>query len=363
MSGSSSGAIGYLSVILAVILLTLAPASLAQDLPPCGLDRPTTIDIPWTDLTGCLEHVLRDTRWGEAGLAQLTAADDGSLYATAPHQGQVVHITDTNNDALPDTATVILDNLIYPTGITFHEGRLYISDQQRVIVVDAASGSQRTLIDTLPWGITGYPTGNALVADERLIIGVGGDATCTNTERGAVYSFALDGTDRQTLARGILAPADLALFNGALWAVDTATDRLLRLEPGTDYGACSSTSPDNLLVYPFEPGSAPVALAATNATELPNLDNTLLVGLRGSIQPIQVTGYKLVRMAFDDQGHPVDSIDLVPAKPPERSISLQRMNLQESGLYPHHLYGVAVDANGWVYLSAGGGWVMGLRPR
>jgi glucose/arabinose dehydrogenase len=359
MASRAAVAIGCLFLVF-----VNASASLhAQDLPPCGYKRPTSLGVPWAgDNLWCPERVLENPAAGAVGYTALATAPDGSLYAVLPLRGEMVHITDTDGDALPDSAAVLLDGLPRPTGIAYHDDALYIAGNAHITRYDIGTGDSTLLVDDLPFGWTGYPTGNVTVHDGRLYVGAGGDIACT-PGRGAVYSFALDGTDRRTIAQGITAPADIAYFAGALWVVDTATDRLLQLVPGTDYGACSGDAPPSVPALTFAEGSAPFALTPYTADTFPHISDTLLVALRGTGGNVIVTGYEVASVTFDERGVPVHEQPVVPLLPASRSsVSEQRMHIQASGFYPNHVYGVATDANGWVYISVGAGQVIALRP-
>lgn len=306
----------------------------------------------------CVEKAVDDGSYGAVSFVHLAAAPDGSLYATLPMRGQVVHITDTDDDWLPDTPRVILDGLTRPLGIDYHNGALFIAGNANLYRYDIAADALTVLLDDLPFGWTGYPTGGVTVHDGRIYITTGGDAACT-PGRGAIYSVALDGTERVTIATGIRAPADIAFFDGALWAIDTATDTLIRITPGADYGACSGTAPPHTIVHSFPPGSAPVSLAAyTHPLHTP-LTGSLIVALEGTARDVTVRGYEVVAVSVANPQP--RQIPVLPILPANLDLTEQKMHLQESGFYPHHVYGVTVDANGWLYIASGGGRIYALR--
>ena len=67
------------------------------------------------------------------------------------------------------------------------------------------------------------------VHDNRLYIGL--PMPCDFCEgdhplHGTVVSMALDGTDRQVVARGLRYPAGMTVYHDALWITDTARDGL-----------------------------------------------------------------------------------------------------------------------------------------
>ncbi|MBL8155517.1 MAG: hypothetical protein JNM70_15145, partial [Anaerolineae bacterium] len=114
----------------------------------------------------------------------------------------------------------------------------------------------------------------ALGPDERLVVSTG--AACDHCmgddpERGAVLSFAADGSDRRLEATGLRAPNDLAFRGDALWVLDSARDQID--SPGSRYDELNR----------FVPGSSPVnfgwpfCLGAENLPDFPpgsNLSQT-----------------------------------------------------------------------------------------
>ncbi|MBK8032495.1 MAG: hypothetical protein IPK17_24055 [Chloroflexi bacterium] len=88
-------------VFISLMLLMVTRG--AAQLPACS-DRPTYISQPWINPElACLEEVINDATVGTLGFAALAVAPDETLYATRPLTGEVVALTDTNGDLLPDT--------------------------------------------------------------------------------------------------------------------------------------------------------------------------------------------------------------------------------------------------------------------
>lgn len=357
MSFRTAIAMGCVSLVFLKAIVTFA-----QNLPPCGGQRPAYVDAPWAaqgDLW-CVESVLNDNSLGAIGVTHMAAPDDGSLYATVPMLGQVIHIVDTNGDALPDSQTVILEGLTRPIGIDYHDQALYIAGNANLYRYDLNPETLTVLVDDLPWGWTGYPTSGVTVHEERIYVTIGGDVACT-PGRGAIYSFDLNGNDRQIVARGLHSPADVAFYNDRLWVVDTVTDRLLQVTVGVDYGACSGETPSGTIAHSFNAGSHPIALAPYQQGVHQPLESSLLVALRGEAGRIIVEGYEVVSVEINANGTPAGERAVLPVLPTNLNVSEQKMHIQESGFYPHHVYGVAVDGHGWVYISAGAGQIFGLR--
>lgn len=350
-------AIAY-SLFFLLIVWAVRPIY-AQDLPACGAERPTSRTVPWSGSGDrwCLETVVEHPAVGPIGYTSL-AAVDAALYAVMPADGALVRIHDTDGDRLPDRAETLADGLVWPTGLTHHAGTLYITAREQLLAYDLADDTLTLLVDDIPAGWTGHPTGSPFVDDGWLYVGAGGDLACTQG-RGAVYRYRLaDVEEREQVAGGVRAPSAITRHDGRLWVADAGTDTLWPLVEGADYGACSGNTPD-LTPIRFDAGAAPIALAPYPAALFPSLSGRLLVAQRGTGGGVVVSGYRVEAL---DLAAPTDREPVLPLNPAISGITDQRMHIQGSGFYPHHVYGVAVDDNGWIYVSAGNGLIVALRP-
>ncbi len=375
----------WISVLTAV--LSLSGISLAHDLPHCT-ERPAHQDPPWVSLDWCLEVVIKDEAAGELAFSALAVGPDGTLYATRPHTGEILALTDTDEDALPDSPQVIADGLTLPNGLVWHEDALYVSGGARI---DRWRDNELvTLVDDVPTG-SGFWTGRLTVGpDERLYVGSG--APCDLCERdapgrAAIWSYALDGSDPQRIATGIREPMDVAFLNGHLWTVDTAADeaadanldRLIRVENGAFYGwpycpgmagspplpthlDCASVPPSALR---FPTHSNPIGIEAYTSSTFPRIQNSLIIVLGGSQGTAQLEGYSLVVVPVNESGKTSDYRIILPepVDPATNTIPLLRMHYVKSGFWPLRPLDVAVSPEGWIYVSVSGGSIYALRPR
>ena len=243
--------------------------------------------------------------------------------------------------------------------------------------------------------------GIAIGADERLYLAIG--APCNNCdydepERGAILSMNLDGSDRRVVASGLRNPADVAFFRDNLWTLDSAPrqrervalDELNRVEPGGWYGFpnclgretvgiatdARNCQDSNSPVMQFGSGAAPSSLAAFTHDFLPGTNDTLIVVLRGEPSQIDIVGYKVIMIHFDEADQPVGASVLIPfrhqfgrsAYLPYRDEGLYweqfiHINERGFGFYPQQPLAVAVSPQGWIYISISGGRIIALRPR
>jgi glucose/arabinose dehydrogenase len=348
----------YQKIIIALFcyfFMTMHDAQ-AQTLPPC-FERPGYLDNPWVNAQMfCLEQVLEDNSAGELGFTALAAAPDGTLYAARPMTGEVLAITDTDGDLLPDRIEVAADGLTLPNGLTYYENALYISGGSHIYRLQ--DGQLEILVDDVPSG-AGFWTGDLTIGDdERIYIATGSACvydSCDSSDqlRGAILSYALDGSDRQTVMDSLREPIGVAFFGNSLWTVDSQPmDGLVSVDTNTP-------------ALTFTAGSRPSMVVPYTGDTLPTLQNTLLVVLRGTSDHIDVPGFAIAAVQFDESGNPTGYNILVPAESDTADkvgFTLKELSYRMSGFWPHSPMDVAVSREGWLYISVGGGRILVLRP-
>ncbi len=380
-------------IVSVILLLSVRQNVRAQSaLPPCG-QRPHLIDPPWVNATYyCAELVVHDESGGEMGFTALAAAPDGTLFAARPLSGEVLALTDTDGDGLPETSRVIAQNLSLPNGLAYADNTLYITGGSHVY--KWSNNLLSTLVDDLPVG-TGFWTGGIAVgSDRRLYVALGAECDfCEQTQqdRGTILSFALDGSDRQVVATGLRQPNDLAFQGDTLWTVDTARDglpyttnfdELDHVSAGANFGWPYCIGKENALdilsstydctkvtppVLTFPTHSNPLGIVAYSGDAFPHLKGQLLLTLGGVTGQSYLNGYTLVTIGFDATGNPLEPHVILPEIPSAgeqwSTTNLQKMHFQASGFWQHHPYDVTISREGWIYVSLGGGTIWALRPR
>ena len=366
------------------MLLPLTASMQGPSLPPCD-QRPHHIDPPWVDGSQyCLEEVLNDESAGQLAYSALAVGEDGTLYATRPLYGQVMALTDTDGDRLPDASEVLIDGLTTPNGLAVYDGALYIAGGSHIYRWQA--GDLTTLVDDLPAGAGFWTSGIAIGPDERLYVATGANCDdCVPDEgRGVIYSFALDGSDRQLVAEGLRQPVGLAFLDGTLWVNDSAReglfdtpnlDELNRVTPGAHFGwpycigaentpdlagdfDCAQASPP---VMTFPTGSNPLGMATYRGGAFPDLANRLIMVQGGEAEHVDLRGFAVLALRVDES--PTQETALIPAETGDNfGFTVQEMNYRTSGFWPRHPLGVAVSPEGWIYVSVNGGQILVLRP-
>lgn len=391
------------SVFFLIFVLSLQVIALhAQDLPRCS-ERDFLIEFPRinSDLW-CLEAPIRTESEADIHYTSMIFADDGTLFATHPYEGQVVALSDSDNDGFPDRETLIAEDLRYPNGITLYDDLLYVIGDGVIYTIQADTVD--ILVDDLPSG-RGFIARAILVHEDKLYIGI--PSPCDfcegdNPLHGTVIRMNLDGSEREIIARGLRYPTALAIYQDALWVTDVARDALpvysfydeinrIDLDAETsphfgfpycigaenipdlvgDFDCSTATAP----TFTLQTHSSPMDLATYDADLFPRLENSLFVVLMGSNNNQYIAGHSVLSIDLRDDNvlfeilAPMDTIGTALPWRWEQAdgynIQLSHaefVNNQAGGIWGHFPYAVATSPEGWVYFSASGIGVLVFRP-
>ena len=270
----------------------------------------------------------------------LAVAPDGTVYVTRREQGEVVALTDRNGDGRSDDMRVVASKLEAVHGIHINQNRLYLASVKNVWVADMQPGGAvsqpRLIISDLPDGGQHPNRTLAIGADGMLYITVG--STCnaceeTNKEHATMLRAKPDGTGRTVYARGLRNTIGWGWHptTGELWGMDHGSDwrgddlppeELNRLVEGGDYGwpfcygerqidetrgdpegttkaaYCAKTQPTMLT---YQAHSSPIGMVFYMGAQFPaEYRNDAFVAMRGSWNRNPPTGYKVVRIRFEN---------------------------------------------------------------
>lgn len=354
-------------VRLAALLLWLlcAPAPAAADgLPPCH-QRPTFVDPPWVDTQRfCAELVYQRADNEALAFTALAVGPDGRLYAASPLRGEVWALQDSDGDRLPDQAQRVAGGLTLPSGLAWGAEGLYISGGPYVWRLAAGTGELETLASDLP-AAPGQWGGDLVIgADGSLYLSLSAPCmACEAAEGPSILALAPDGSQRRVLARGLRQPSGLTLRQGELWVTDSAgratpdtPDALHRLP--TDSAGAPAAAP----ALSLPAGSRPFGLAWYAHEALPDLQDSLVLTLHGSRHRVDLRGYALAVVDFDERGELLPPRVILPEDSRYDAFDVAKMNYRGSGFWPERPLGVAVSPEGWLYFSMTGGRILALRP-
>lgn len=359
---------------------------------PCYY-RPTSLDKPWIgqDIP-CIEEVINLPEAGELAFTSLAVSPDNRLFAARPRSGQVMLLTDGDDDGLPETVETYAEGLDRPNSLAFYEGSLYVAGRNHLYRI--SESQVETLVDSLPGNAGDWVGGIAVgivgdSAEPRIYVAIGApcdDCVYDSSERAVILSYALDGSDRQLVATGLRQPSDLAIHNGELWVVDSApqgltgdamADELNRVTAGADFGFPTCVGMGTALVengcdgkvspaVVFSTGSQPLGLVFYDSDVLESMTGDVLLAMGGTFNQLDLGGYQLAAVSGIETGSP-SVRTLIPDSssndPAIASLTPSTLNWRGVGFYPARPYDVVVNDWGWVYISLGGGRILSLRPQ
>lgn len=285
----------------------------------------------------------------------------GHLYVSMPQRNAVMMLSDENKDGLADKVTLVASKLNAPHGLAFVGEKLYVANQDAIVVLDKNNGqwpssAPTVLVKNLPAG--GHTYKNIkLGPDGMLYINVGSSCNVCNESdplRATILRYTVDGQPAGalvTLGRHAPTPifaSGLRNSQGFAWHPKTqqmfATnegadnrsetragkvndelppEHLNHIEAGKHYGwpYCWGVSESKLGQFSdpnfgndpgfckttqapaitFTSHSTPIGIAFLHDANVPQTyRQDAIVALHGSWNRKAPSGYKLVRVKFDN---------------------------------------------------------------
>ncbi|MEM7800865.1 MAG: PQQ-dependent sugar dehydrogenase [Chloroflexota bacterium] len=271
--------------------------------------------------------------------------DSGVLHVADRRASAIIALPDENGDGVADEHVVVASDLGLPHSITWHEGAWYVGVPSGVIRLidedgDLVADVQEVVVD----GITtdGSHTTRTVdfLPDGRMVLSVG--STCNvcdeEDERRATILIYDDkeGNGERILATGLRNAVGLDVYpeTGELWASNNGRDLMGDDEPpetihiiedGLDYGwpTCHSgriIDPDmgspgdcegvETPIVEMQAHSAPLGITFYDGDQFPTeYQGDLFIAFHGSWNRSVPTGYKVVRLDFDEAGNPASAVE------------------------------------------------------
>jgi glucose/arabinose dehydrogenase len=290
---------------------------------------------------------------GQSNVRMMAQDENGYIYGTRPAQGDVLAFLDEDGDGAADgppaTATAELTDV---HGIVITGNQVYLATPTAIhtgeLLGDGTIGELTTLVDDLPDGGQHGRRTMAFGADGTLYVTIGSacnECADANPERAAILAVQPDGSSRTIFAEGLRNTLGFGWHpvSGEMWGMDHGSDghgndvpyeELNKLEEGNNYGwpfcfnenevnayiaqrpksltkaeFCAQATPPALT---YQAHSAPIGLVFYTGDQFPEeYLNDAFVAMRGSWNRMPATGYKVVRIHFDEDGQPVEFEDFV----------------------------------------------------
>lgn len=279
----------------------------------------------------------------------ITIGNDGAVYVTARDEGQVIMLQDTNGDGKADRKQVVAARKDVH-GVTIHENHLYLTTIKEIlratIKQDGTLGDLQVLVDDLPDGGQHPNRTMNFGPDNMMYVSIG--STCNaceepNPEHATILQFNADGSGRKVYAHGLRNTTgfDFHPETSEFWGMDHNTDwlgddesheELNKIEEGAHYGwpfvyddgkKMPHREPEEIgheefikktksPVLMYQPHSSALSLAFYTKNQFPEeYKNDAFVTMRGSWNREKPTGYKVVRIRFNNNNQPEEFEDFV----------------------------------------------------
>ena len=310
---------------------------------------------------------------------QMAFSPGGVLLVTDMSDGTVLAFPDSKHTGHAERTVTVLGGLNAPHGIAFHNGKLYLTEINAVRRYDwdesqlRASNPQK--LAELPGSGGGHSTRTILFANGKMYVAVGSSCNVCEEDdkrRAAVTEFNEDGSGQRIFASGLRNAVGLTLNSktNTIWATDNGRDWLgddLPPEEVNDLGPhggnfgwpycygdrvpdgsesdnydCLKTVAPKVLMQAH---SAPLGLLFYNGSMFPpEYRGNLFVTFHGSWNRSVPTGYKVVRIKFNDKGE--------REGPPEDFITgWIRPGESKKGVWMGRPVGLVVGPDGAMYVS------------
>ncbi|RYY02342.1 MAG: YbhB/YbcL family Raf kinase inhibitor-like protein [Gammaproteobacteria bacterium] len=310
----------------------------------------------------------------------IAVADNGNVYVTRRDIGDVVKLTDTNNDGVADGQEVVA-NRPGMHGITFDGTTVYlvtVNDIYKAAVqADGKFGALERIVDDLPDGGQHPNRTIAIGPDGKLYVSVG--STCnacneTNPESATILQMNKDGSGRKIFASGLRNTIGFAFEprTGELYGMDHGIDwlgdneqheELNHIVKGKQYGwpyiyddgkfNPQDEPPGNISMQEwasrsvnpvgfYTPHAAPMQMTFYTGKQFPKeYQGDAFIALRGSWNRKPPAGYEVARVHFEN------------GKPVKFEAFLQGFLTREGDHWLHHgrLAGIAQTKDGALLLA------------
>ncbi|HYS55477.1 MAG TPA: sorbosone dehydrogenase family protein [Thermoanaerobaculia bacterium] len=276
---------------------------------------------------------------------RMLLAANGDVVLSEPGAGKITILRDANHDGVAEQRFTFASGLDNPYGLAFHEGWLYVGNEDAVVRFPYVPGATHSVrppqqLAQLPPG--GHSTRGVIFnrGGTKMYVSVGSESNVSTgepPERAAILEFNPEGTGKRIFASGLRNPVGMAWepVTGALWTAvnerdglgdDLVPDYITEVRDGGFYGwpysylgqhedprrkgerreLVARAIVPSLLVQSH---SAALGIVFYEGSMFPaEYRGSAFVALHGSWNRSQRTGYKIIRVPFRN-GHPTGGYD------------------------------------------------------
>ncbi|CAN5619553.1 sorbosone dehydrogenase family protein [soil metagenome] len=269
----------------------------------------------------------------------------GKAGAGVPSANRITLLRDANGDGVAEGRTVLISGLNSPCGMVLLNGYLYIANTDALVRVPFTPGQTKItakpeLVIKLPGGgnhwarnVVADPDGKSLYVTVGSSTNIADDGLAAEKNRAAILQVYPDSKTFRIYAAGLRNPNGMAFepHSHLLWVAvnerdmmgsDVAPDYMSQIEMGDHFGwpwyywggyPDRRVKPANPALqeyskrpdYALGPHTASLGIAFADEAKLgANFANGAFVAQHGSWNRVPVSGYKVVYVAFADNGFP-----------------------------------------------------------
>lgn len=317
-----------------------------------GAYRPTTVPFTESRLQS-LKHPPGFTVNVFAKLSNprmIVVTPNGTVYVSQPGEGKVTMLRDVQGDGVSDNEIDVITGKSRIHGLALHGDKLYMATVDEIFAAPILRGGKlgpiQMIWDDLPAGGQHPNRTMAFGPDSMLYVSIG--STCNNCIEddplhATIVRMKPDGTEREIFAKGLRNTLGFGWHpvTKEMWGMDHGSDNrgddtpgeeLNKLVANAHYGwphcynmqdidpeapapaglpredFCDETIAPSLL---YQAHSAPIGFQFYNSWVYPEeYKGDAFIAMRGSWNRSKPTGYKIVRVEFQD-GKPVGFHDFV----------------------------------------------------
>ena len=280
---------------------------------------------------------IRFLAFSPDGILFVSLPSSSGLYSGNRSGGTIYALPDRDRNGEADEVRPVISGLSdLPHGLAFHNGYLYLAEENRVsryaYESDGNLGSREVVVDlppNLPGGDDHVSRTIGFSPSNKMYVSSGSSCNvCEESDRrrAAIMEYNPDGSGGRVFAEGLRNSVGFVfhLVTGEIWAAengrdylgdDLPPDEINIVRDGQHYGwpfcygqripdpafnspaRCATTAGS---LHDMQAHSAPLGLRFVDSSQFPeNWQGDLLVAYHGSWNRSEPTGYKVVRLAVD----------------------------------------------------------------